>query len=142
MSILTGFVANVIFYEMNTYAMVSDRKEGRQNTQLAMRWMTRDLRQIVSADSIFKATADSIRFRHVDGQQVKYQHRSSKLYRNDDLLAENLTDFAFSYFDDSRTLMNFPISDTEKIRSVGVRLSAKVNGETVHAQTTVAPRNF
>ena len=142
MTILTGFVANVIFYEMNTYATITARKEGGQNVRFATRILSRDLRQIAAPDSIFAATQDSVRFRDIEGSDVSYRHVGSNLLRNGDLLLEDMTVFAFSYYDESGTSLAFPIGDFSSIRSVSFALATAVNGQTAQVQMRITPRNF
>ncbi len=140
--ILTGFVADVLFHQVATFNLVTARKEGLQNSRFASMLLTKDIRQIVSADSIFHASEDSMRFKHVNGTQIDYQHSGSNLYRNADLLLENLSGFSFSYLDDTGNALSFPIGDFSEIRVVGCGLSMLINGQSVQSNVTVTPRNF
>ena len=87
-SILAGFISKIIYYEINTYEMIADRKDELQSSRYAFHVMTRDIRQIMRPDSISHASADSISFDDVDNFTISYKYQNNHILRNGDLLVD------------------------------------------------------
>lgn len=141
-AVLVGFVSNVIYHEVNIYDSVSARKRALQDSRVAMQMMARDLRQIMAPDSIFQVSADSIRFDLVGDLMITYEFSGGQVLRNGDLLLDSVNSFQFAYYDDSATLLDFPINDPTEIRSISLSFSTSVEGETIASQFSVTPRNY
>lgn len=141
-AVLAGFVSHIVYYEVRTFDVVTNRKTGMQNARFATQLMSRDLRQIMAPDSIFQATADSIKFKDVKGDLLTYRRHDSQLLRNGDLLLDGTTAFGFSYADDEGGAMTFPVTDPTRIRTVSFSLTATVAGQAVVTQVSITPRNF
>jgi len=139
---LAGFIGNIIYYEVNTYKIVTSRKAGLQDSRFAFSKIARDLRQIVSPDSIHQAAADSIRFDDVLDNTISYKFSENKILRNGDILLESVSTFQFSYYNNNDNQLTIPISDLSDIRSIGLSMSYDVGGRTVSSQLKVTPRNF
>ncbi|MFQ5674494.1 MAG: PilW family protein [bacterium] len=141
-SVLAGFVSNLIFYEVNTYDLITNRKQGIQNSRYALHLMTRDLRQIANQDSIFQASTDSVRFKNVNNQAISYELANSNILRNGDLLLDNVGSFHFTYIDDAGDTLSTPVSDPRQIRAISLSLSTIIKGQVVNSKIKVTPRNF
>ncbi len=141
-SILAGFISKIIFYEVNTYEMIADRKDELQSSRYAFHVMTRDIRQILKPDSLLYASADSITFADVDTTMISYKYQNSEIVRNGDLLVDGLTDFYFRYFDDAGIALSTPVADPNDIRVVELNLENTVHSQIIDAQIKVTPRNF
>ncbi len=139
---IAGFVGNIIFYEINTYNIVTSRKTGTQNARFASQYMAKEIRLIADPDSIFQANSDSLRFSDLDGNTIRYKLVSGELLRNSDLLLQDITAFSFDYFDGSGTLLTQPISDLSEIRSVTFQLTTSHRGQEITSRVNVTPRNF
>jgi len=140
--ILAGFVGKVIYYQINTYDIVSRRKQGSQNVRFAGALMAREIRAISSPDNIFQAMSDSMRFKVLSGEEISYQLISNNLYRNGELLAENLSNFSFAYFDNEGAPFELPIDDFTRIQRIDFGLETKVGSQTSQSKFRVLPRNF
>ncbi len=141
-AMLAGFVSGMIFYEVNIYDLVTSRKEGLQMARFGLRQMERDLRQIASPDSIFQASADSIRFVDVEHHSLTYRHTGGSIYRNADELIDRVTAFHFIYVDDQGDVLDFPIADLSRIRMISVELTTTVRSRPVSSRMTVTLRNY
>lgn len=139
---LAGFIGNIIYYEVNTYKIVANRKESLQNSRFAFRKIATDVRQIIAQDSIFKATADSIRFKDVNNTEIAYKFTGNEILRNGDVLVDGIFAFQFSYFNNNDNQLMLPISNMKDIRSIALYLSLQVEGKTVVSHMKVTPRNF
>ncbi len=141
-AVLASFVSHIVYYEVETFYVVTNRKEGVQNARFATQLMSRDLRQIMTPDSIINATADSIKFKDINGELMTYLYHNSQLLRNGDLLLDGTTMFGFSFADDDGSAMTFPVTDPTRIRTVSFSLTANTAGQPVTTQVSVTPRNF
>lgn len=141
-AILAGFVSNVIYYEANIYDVVSKRKAASQNSRIAVQMMARDLREAMSPDSLFQVSADSIRFDILGDVSVAYEFTGGQILRNGDLLLDSVTNFQFEYYDDTGTLLTFPITDPSKVRSFSIQFSTQNANANINSQISVTPRNF
>ncbi len=139
---LAGFVANILYYEINAYEIVTSRGQAGKNGRFALQLMSREIRQVVSADSIFQASADSLRFADINGLTINYKHTSPKLFRNGDPLADNVTAFQMTYLNDNGTQLSHPIADLTTIRTISLELTTTFGSQSVQTQISVTPRNF
>jgi len=142
MSILAGFVSKIIFYEINTYEMIVDRKDELQSSRYAFHVMTRDIRQVLSPESIFHASGDSLTFNDIDTTMVSYKYQNSQILRNGDLLVDGVSDFYFYYFDDAGNPLDDPVGDPTEIRVLELNLSNTVHSQVINSKIKVTPRNF
>jgi len=141
-AIISGFIANLLFYEVNLYTHLVDMSSSSQITRNTLQMLARDLRHIAAPDSIHLADADSIRFDDIDDITISYKLNSNKVYRNGDLLQEQINDLTFQYFDDSGNVISTPVSDTGEIRSIAVTLIVNINAQSVTFESNIQPRNF
>jgi len=141
-AILSGFISKIIYYEINTYEMIADRKDELQSSRYAFHVMTRDLRQIMRPDSIFHASADSLRFDDIDDIMISYKYQNNEILRNGDLLVDGLSNFYFTYYDDAGNALDVPVTDPTEIRVIELYLSNTVRNQTINSQIKVTPRNF
>lgn len=141
-AILAGFIGGVIYYQFRTYDVLTTQKKSSQDGRFAFQVISRDIRQIASQDSIFEATANSIRFKDFDETSIAYTFTQKRILRNSDILAENLTYFGFKYFDGNGDQLNTPVSDPTLIRTIGIDLKQDINGRQVYSTVKITPRNF
>ncbi|MFQ5706880.1 MAG: type II secretion system protein J [bacterium] len=141
-AILAGFVSKIISFEIDTYNLISQRNELLQNARLALQMMTTDIRQMMAPDSIYQASADSIRFDDINDTMISYRYVGDQLWRNQDQLMTHVPDFQFDYFDKSGTLLNTPVMDPSLIRSVSLSLTILNQAQRVTLKSKITPRNF
>jgi prepilin-type N-terminal cleavage/methylation domain-containing protein len=141
-AILSGFVSNMIFFEIDTYEFIVNRQEMNQNSRMALRMISKDIRQIMASDSIFQASQDSIRFDTLDDFMISYKFIDNQIFRNADPLIKSVNSFKLSYFDISGNPLTVPVSNPSDIRSISISLTVSNNGQSFDVQTKVKPRNF
>ena len=139
---IAGFVGNIIFYEINTYTIVQNRKAGTQNARFVSQFLAKEIRLIAHPDSIFTATSDSLRFGDINGKTIRYEFANSELRRNSDLLLQEVSAFGFDYYDGEGDLLLQPISDPAEIRRIAFQVTTASNGQKVTSRVNVTPRNF
>ena len=141
-AILSGFISKIIYYEINTYEMIADRKDELQNSRYAFHVMTRDIRQVLNPESIFHASVDSLRFNDVDTTMISYKYQNSLILRNGDLLVDGVSSFYFYYYDDAGIALSSPVADPTEIRVIELNLSNTVHSQVINSKIKVTPRNF
>ena len=140
--ILSLFTGTIILYEIDQYRFLARSQRDLQNSRMMVRVMTRDLRQITSADSILHADTDSLRFYNVDGEIVAYRFSNSRLVRNGDLMMNAVSEFEFGFFDADGSAISSPVSEPEDIYSISFAVTTTSNGRPLTFSTRVQPRNF
>ncbi len=140
--ILSGFISNIIFYEINIYEIVTSRKEAGQNSRFALQMISREIRQIVEPDSILYASHDSLRFVDVGGGRILYRHTNASVFRNSDILLDGVSAFEFNYFNEDGNLLAIPLADLSAVRRVTLALKTDIRGQNVSSKISVTPRNF
>ena len=141
-AILSGFISKIIYYEINTYEMIADRKDELQSSRYAFHVMTRDIRQVLNPESIFHASVDSLTFDDVDTTMISYKYQNNEILRNGDLLVDGVSNFYFYYFDDAGNPLADPVPDPTEIRVIELNLSNTVHSQVINSKIKVTPRNF
>ena len=141
-SILAGFISKIIFYEINVYEMIADRKDELQSSRYAFHVMTRDIRQMLNPESIFHASGDSLTFDDIDTTTISYKYQNGEIHRSGDLLVNGVSDFHFYYFDDAGNPLDDPVVDPTEIRVIELNLSNTVHSQVINSKIKVTPRNF
>jgi len=141
-SIVAAFISNLIYYEVNTFDVVVNRKEVGQNSRFALQMMSREIRQISSPDSILDASSDSLGFVDITGQHILYRYNNPRIFRNNDILLDGVVGFDFDYYDEDASQLAQPIADLSTIRNVTLALTTQLRGQSVSSKISVTPRNF
>jgi len=140
--IISGFIANLLYYELNLYNRLIGITSSTQTTRNTLQMLSRDLRHIDAPDSIYQASADSIRFDDVDDVMLSYKFYNDKIYRNNDLMQDGINGLTFRYYDASGNELSTPVTNPAQIQSITVQLVASVNGQSLTFNTSIQPRNF
>lgn len=141
-AIISVVMGQILVSGVDAYSFVMDRKDNMQEGRLAMMRIKKEMREIASKDSLTVATADSIRFFRRGGNLTSIASNGSNLLLNGNHLAENISDFTFSYYNDQRTLLTMPISSIFDIHQIKFELRMHVNGSEIYLFNEVKPRNF
>ncbi|MFQ5822835.1 MAG: PilW family protein [bacterium] len=140
--ILSSFVANMIFNEIDIYTYVISRSETLQKSRRALQMLSRDIRHIIAPDNIYQASEDSLRFEDVDNFMILYKYINNQMLRNGDALADSVQDFHFSYFDNSGNSLAVPVTNPSDISTIAINLTISNKGHSLNFSTKVKPRNF
>ncbi|KAA3618078.1 MAG: hypothetical protein DWQ05_08525 [Calditrichaeota bacterium] len=141
-AIISIIIGQMLSSGARAYSFVIERKAGMQTSRLALLRVKKELRQIASKDSLIAATTDSIRFYKQGGGLISIAKTSSNLNLNGQLLADNVSLFRLSYFNDQRTLLTMPIANLYDIHQIKFELRTTVNGNSIYLFNEIKPRNF
>ncbi len=141
-AVISVMIGQMLVSGVNAYSFVMDRKDTMQTNRLALLRVKKEVRQIASKDSLIAATSDSIRFYRHGGTVISIAKDGSTLNLNGQHLAENISEFSFSYFNDQRTLLTMPIGNLFDVHQIKFELRTTVNGSEIYLFNEVKPRNF
>lgn len=93
-------ISYILILGMNSYSLVSDRRDSLQGARLAVNMMINDFQTIANpATDITSISSSAITFIAAGGGSVTYQVSGSNLLRGADVLASNLgVGSGFQYF--------------------------------------------
>jgi len=147
--LLTGIIAGILSILIrevfSTYSFIRVRGIVLSDNRLAMDRMTREIRQIKSADNIYTADSTEIRFYKMGDEFVEFYLSGSELKRrdgSDDILANNVTLFDLVYYDTGNVILDRPVLDPSTIWRILIKITIKKGDETVKFQSQVHPRNL
>lgn len=109
-AILIGIVARFLNFGMDAFITVDDRKTLLRDSRLAVHFMNRDFRQVRSQDGIDYADGVEFRYWDYEDQQITYLYTSNNLKRNGYTIAEDVTEFEYSYLRADGGYMDVPVS--------------------------------
>ena len=157
--IIAGIFAMLIIQVIDIYSFVTVREDVLSETELATERMVREMRQIQKAaqaiEVIYLADIAEFQFVDVDDniigfkrdglaiQRMEFSERDVVQY--DDLLADDITNMAFTYWDeDNNELSSTPLSsaDIEKIKRIEISIGMERQNQDVKIDTQVYPRNL
>ena len=146
--LLTGIIAGILSILIrevfSTYSFIRVRGIALSDNRLAMDRMTREIRQIKSADNIYTADSTEIRFYKMGDEFVEFYLSGSELKRrdgSDDILANNVTLFDLVYYT-GNVILDRPVLDPSTIWRILIKITIKKGDETVKFQSQVHPRNL
>ena len=108
----------------------------------------REIRTIRNSTSVTTASAAQLRFIDTNNTDITYSLSSTNLNRTANgtanLLAENVSSLAFTYYDSSGTVIPVPTvsPSATNIRRVRVSLTLTKNGQNVYLRSDSATENF
>jgi prepilin-type N-terminal cleavage/methylation domain-containing protein len=139
MGILGGAIAPFI-YSLSQIVIVEYSLGGvNTQTRVAMERMSRELRVIRSNTSTdLTAGASSISFNTINGDAISFSLSSTNLMRNSQILASNVSDITFTYYDSSGAT-TATVTDMKFIR---VDLTLTENNISANLNTVVYPSSW
>ena len=127
-------VAHILISGMESYSLVSDRREALQEARLAVNMMTGELQTIADpATDIASITPTSITFTSSGGESVTYAISGTTLLRNTKILAQGVTGASgFAYY----TAGGATTTNRAQIHRVGVTVTVDT-GVGAHGTVTI-----
>lgn len=142
-AIIAGVSAQVLLRGIDTYSLVTSRRDALENARIGMDRMISEMLLVRSSD-ITGISPTRLDFTDSAGNPTNFKRHSYQgtidLFRNNDFLAGQIALLNFTYYRSDGTFASFP-SD---VRMIGVELTVQSVGGygTVPLRTRVFPRNF
>ena len=145
--IIAVIVGSILLGVVDAWTFKFNRNDILQDGRMAIGRMTREMR---TASGITIATAGQFRFIETENSgteatisnDITYSLSGSNLNRTENgvanLLAENVSSLAFTYYDASETVTGV----IANIRRVKINVTLTKNGENVYLQSESMPRNL
>ena len=141
--IIAGITAMLMLEVMKVYSFVTVREVILSDGELAMGRMSREIRQIEDAESLYKADAQEIDFEDAYLERIKFWLDSNTIKRNSDgLVSSDLTTLQFQYRDKDNNILTTPVAIMENIKRIRINLTIKKGDEEIALQSQVYPRNL
>jgi prepilin-type N-terminal cleavage/methylation domain-containing protein len=138
LGIIGAISSKILSQGLTSYLTAENLTNANWQSRLALERMVRDLHEIRSPADITTATAATIVFNDMTGTAITYQLTGSTLMRNTQVLADGISSFTLSYFDQSGTTT----AVTTLIRYITINLSITLNNTNNTFITSVNPRNL
>jgi prepilin-type N-terminal cleavage/methylation domain-containing protein len=139
---LAGFSAQMLVAGADTFDYLTVRKEGLEDSRIAMQRIVKEVRQALDPGMIQKATADSLRYTNVNNQSVQVRYINQSISLNGQALIDHVSQFNLRFFDGSGAQLAFPISNTANIWRIRVSFVYSNDGQSMSLQQDIVPRNF
>ena len=146
--IIAGITAMLILQVMNVYSFVTVREVILSDGELAMGRMSREIRQIEDAESIYTADNEEIDFEDAYQTRIDFRLSGNSIMRmenlvNDDVLvSSDLTTLQFLYRDKDNIVLSTPVAIPANIKRIQINLTIKKGDEEIALQSQVYPRNL
>ena len=140
--IIAGLFGMLIFQVIDVYSFVTIRENILSESELAAERMVREIRQIKDASNIYTADTEEFEFVDVDDNIIEFKKVGEELFRNNNLLAEGISNLVFKYWDENNVLLTAPVAAPENIKRIGIRLEMTNMDQEVRIDTQVYPRNL
>ena len=139
--IVAGVMSKMFLWGVDIFNFVSARKDMLQSSRISMEILVKDLRSIKSANDIVSASSSQINFYDIDSEQIIYNFSGNTLYRNANPMVVGLSSFQFSYQNASGGSLGSPVGSPSDIWKISFSLNATVDGNPMHLESTITPRN-
>jgi prepilin-type N-terminal cleavage/methylation domain-containing protein len=136
---IIGLVCSgVILESMRVYSRTVPALDAGYKTDLALRTMKRDIRDLQNTASISSLSATAFTFKDSASNTIAYAMSNGDLTRNGNLLAEGVTSLTFRYWQSNGSTA----STAAKVHRIEVDFTVQNGSETSRARTQIFPRNL
>lgn len=146
LGIIGGIGAVSMLSSADALAFLTVRVGMDQSADIAMSRMMIEIRRLRDDESIHVDTnVTQFRFFDIDGNDINYYLNGNNLMRNTDILAGNVTNVAFTYYDDNGNVLATPtvgIGASTNIRRIEILLTLQSGSYLLNYQSRVRPRNL
>jgi len=150
--IIIGITASTVGFMMlgviKAWTFKFNRSDILWDGRLALGRMTREIREVRNTTSVTTASSSQFRFFDTGGADITYSLSSTDLNRTENgipnLLAENVSNLAFTYYNLSGTVILAPTvsPSATNIRRVRIDLTLTKNGQNVYLRSDSSTENF
>lgn len=137
-----GVYSLIEFYDL--WYLSNYRMELIWSERTTMHEMTRHIREVKDAESVYTANAAQFVFDDTNNNRIAYQFIDDQLYKNGVSFMANITSGAFSYYDENGAAIAAPLvnPDDTNILIVRIALTLSNGGESISSQSQVLLRNL
>ncbi len=140
--IISVVFAKLLSSSVQMFEFITERKDAVHDCRLAMQRISRELRQIASADSIKYAAEDSLEFFKENGEALTIAWGASAVRLNGQPLVAGIASFQFKYFDDKGQELQVPVANMSNIFNIYFEMLVKPGNRPFKISNEVQPRNF
>ena len=143
-AIVGGMGVALFLQVIRAYNVVTLRKFILSDGVFAMERMTKEIRQIKSTISIYKADPYEIDFWDAHNNRITFSLSGTSLMRNSDVLLSGVTSLIFQYDVASPIVNDLGTQEDEEtnIKRVEIEITVESGDEAVYLKSQVHPRNL
>lgn len=138
LSIIGLVSSSVIMESMRIYKRTVPAIDADYRSNLALRTMKREIRELSETDAISVFTSSTFAFIDSFENSISYELTGTNLTRNGDLLASGVTSMTFRYWQMDGTVAAL----TSEVRLIEVDLTVQSGEQSLHVRTQIFPRNL
>jgi prepilin-type N-terminal cleavage/methylation domain-containing protein len=146
LGVISGIGVVSMLSSADALAFLTLRVGMDQSADLAMSRMANEIRRLRNDESMHADTnSNQFRFFDVNGIDINYYLNGNNLMRNTDILAGNVSNINFTYYDDNGNVLATPtlgIGTSTNIRSIKILLTLQSGNYQLNYQSQVRPRNL
>ncbi len=144
LGIIAGIGTPLLLGISDSLAFLVSRTAIDQAGDIALSRMTREMRRLKDDSSVNTATSSQFSFDDVNSNTISYSLSGTDLMRNSDILASDVQDLSFTYYDDSGSTISTPVVSPNKtdIRRIDISLEFTSSGQIFYYKSQVRPRNL
>lgn len=137
-AIIFGIAALIIQKGSESYFKQESESDITNQGRYAIEKMAREIRATRSTADITTATAAQYTFTDSDGNAINYQFAGGNLNRNGTLLASNVSNASFQYYDNADVVT----AVIANIWRIEIAFTVAKGSDSVAFKVSVHPRNF
>jgi len=146
LGVISGIGVVSMLSSADALAFLTLRVGMDQSADLVMSRMLNEMRRLRNDESIHSDTnSNQFRFFDVNGIDINYYLNGNNLMRNADILASNVSNINFTYYDDNGNILATPtlgVGTSTNIRSIKILLTLQSGNYQLNYQSQVRPRNL
>lgn len=129
---------------LDSWATVGSRQEAADEANYSLNRVLGELAQIRDKNSITAATSTNLQFTDINSNSIRFWVSNGNLMRNNDVLARNVQNLAFTYYDVNENVIATPTvsPSATNIWRIRVSFGVREGTQTVSYASDMRPRNF
>ena len=140
LGILAALGSQMLGKTVQSFAFSRDVTKGDWQARVALERLTRDLRMVRAPVNLTITPATAITFSDTDGTNVNYSLSGTRLMRNTQVLADDISNLQFTYLRSDGNTVETTNSSLVYYITVSFDVSRSIT--TTSLRATVHPRNF
>ena len=145
LGIVAALGVSLLLSASDALSFLTVRSEMSQSADVAMSRILNDIRRLRNNLSVQTAGASQFRFFDKSSVNINYYLSGNNMMRNSDILASNVSNLTFTYYDVSGAILNPPtagIGTATNISRIQVSLTFQNGSYNFSYQSQVRPRNL
>ncbi|MGB0951610.1 MAG: PulJ/GspJ family protein [Planctomycetota bacterium] len=138
LAIIALIASNVIMESMRVYSRAIPAMGVSYKSDLALRTLLRDIRDLSDRNAISVFTSTAFTFEDSNGTEIAYVLTGTDLTRNGDLLADDVISFSFQYLESDGSVAG----DAIDLHLVDIDFTVQSGNQSLRSRSLAFPRSL